>query len=131
MDVVRLLGSDARIGRAKAEGRRSPAEALEQARCFIEEHFSEDLDLATIAGVAGLSPFHFCRLFREFTGRSPHQYLLRTRLERAAQLLRETDLRVTEIAMSVGFQDVTHFSRAFRRHTGSLPGSYRSRPEQD
>lgn len=131
VDVVRLLGGDDRLERFSRRNRRRTAEALEQTRCFMDGHFSEDLDLATVAGVAGLSPFHFGRLFKEFTGQSPHQYLLLKRLELAATLLRETELRVTEVALSVGFQDVTNFARAFRRHTGLSPSHYRRRPEQD
>lgn len=131
VDVVRMLGQDLARSGTGSTSRRQTAEALESTRALMDQRFAEDLDLATLAGAAGLSPYHFSRLFREFTGLSPHQYLIRKRLEWAEVLLRETDLRVTDVALSVGFEDATHFSRAFRRHSGKSPGQFRGRRQQD
>lgn len=129
IDTTRLLRDKMRMPGAAPSSTRRTAEALECARSYIDANFSDDLDLATVAGVAGLNPFHFSRLFKRFTGSSPHQYLLRVRLERAAQLLKDTRMRIIDIALTVGFQDATHFTRSFRRYTGVTPSAYRLKPQ--
>lgn len=121
VEAVRTAGGES----GREPPRSLTAEAVEHARRFIESHFAEELDLSTIAGAAGLSPFHFSRLFRLQTGRSPYQYLLQTRLEQAAFLLRESSLSVTEVAMQVGLSDPAHFARLFRRRTGQAPAAFR------
>lgn len=94
---------------------------------LIRARFDEPLDLQTLAAEAGLSAFHFLRLFSRVLGVSPHQYLLRTRLAAAAKILIEDDRPVTEVALDVGFGDVSSFVRTFRRAAGTSPGEFRSR----
>ena len=83
------------------------------------------LSLEAMASWAGLSPFHFLRTFTRTLGLTPHQYLIRCRLADAARLLSEHEVPVTTIAFDVGFDDLSHFIRTFRRATGVAPLRFR------
>jgi AraC family transcriptional regulator len=87
----------------------------------IASHYANPLTVEELARTVGMSRFHFSRLFREQVGRSPYQHLLATRLDSAARLLRARECNVTEAALTVGFQDLSRFSQAFRRHLGCSP----------
>jgi AraC-like DNA-binding protein/quercetin dioxygenase-like cupin family protein len=91
----------------------------------IHESYAEPLDVDALARVAALSRFHFSRLFREQVGMSPYQYLVKVRVERAAELLRQGRRSVTEAALEVGFQDLGRFARAFARRFGCRPSEVR------
>ena len=82
-------------------------------------------DLSQMAAEARLSPYHFLRCFEALTGSTPHQYLLRTRLRRAAIRLQEERTKIVEIAFDCGFGDVSNFNRAFRAEFGMSPRAYR------
>ena len=88
---------------------------------FIEEHIGEKISLRALSSVAGLSPNHFARAFQQSVGMPPHRYLLRRRLEHVEQMLRETKLPLSQIALAVGFSDQSHLARHFRRLTGVPP----------
>ena len=103
-----------------------PTRHLLRARDLADARFSEPLDVADLAGAAGLSRAHFSREFRRAFGTSPHAYLLTRRLERAAALLRNTDRSVAEICMSVGLQSVGSFTTSFKRAYGLTPTAYRA-----
>ncbi|MGX1787373.1 helix-turn-helix domain-containing protein [Bosea sp. NPDC055332] len=92
----------------------------------IEAHCEEPLSLDALARQAAMSPYHFLRIFRALVGMTPHQYVLRTRLHRAALLLRRTALPVAGIAFDCGFGDLSTFNRRFKRVMGASPGDYRS-----
>lgn len=98
---------------------------LRRALDYMCATLSEPLTLEAIAGEAGVSKFHFTRLFRQRTGRTPMQYLSELRLATAARMLATTDLPVARVAIESGHPSVTHFTDAFRRRFGSSPGSYR------
>ncbi|HJW47678.1 MAG TPA: AraC family transcriptional regulator [Lysobacter sp.] len=101
--------------------RRAVAAAL-----WLDAHAHEDIDLQTAADQAGLSAYHFLRLFARVVGVTPHQYLLRARLRRAARLLTQDDERtVTDIAFDVGFADLSNFVRSFHRAAGVSPRHFR------
>jgi AraC family transcriptional regulator len=91
----------------------------------IKDHLEQDLSLVTLAAMGKTSPAHFARLFKQATGLSPHQYVLRRRMERAKQLLTETDLSLIEIALQVGCADQSHFTALFRTHFALTPKAYR------
>jgi AraC family transcriptional regulator len=93
----------------------------------IESDFKVPLALSDLALEAGLSPFHFLRVFRRFTGTTPHQYLLDTRLRHAARMLLDSARPVTEVAYESGFADLSNFVRTFHSRIGASPREYRSR----
>ena len=92
---------------------------------FMQHHFAENLTLDRLASEAGISRFHFIVLFKQAVGITPHQYLIRLRLERAAELLKETDHSVLMIATDCGFVKLSHFSDVFQRHFGQTAFEYR------
>jgi AraC-like DNA-binding protein len=118
------LATDRRPARTGA-GARDRRRAVEAA-AFIAARSHEALDLEAVATQAGLSPFHFLRVFSDVLGVTPHQYLVRTRLRRAARLLADGEGRsVTDVAFDVGFGDLSNFERTFRRAAGVSPGRFR------
>lgn len=88
----------------------------------------EDYSLEDVARVANLSPYHFIRVFRAETGRTPYEFLMQARVDRARSLLRATDLTVTEICYASGFKNLSHFTTVFKRLTQMSPTAYRKRP---
>ena len=89
----------------------------------MEDNLGTKFTLDELSRAVGISRFHFARLFRESTGDSPMGYLLRLRIERAKVMLLQSDRRMSEIAVTLGFVDQSHFSRTFRI-TGISPGRY-------
>ena len=98
-----------------------------RARDAMDRAFAQPLDVPAIARVAHVSPAHFSRQFRATFGETPHRYLQRRRVERAMELLRETDRTVTEICFDVAFNSLGTFSRTFRAIVGEPPSAYRAR----
>ena len=92
---------------------------------YMEHHFAEDLSLHTLAREAGISLFHFTRLFKAKLGVTPHRHVVQLRMQHAQTLLRCTDLPVAEIALESGYAHLGHFAAAFRRNTGTLPSVFR------
>lgn len=112
--------------RATASDRRRAVEAA----IWISAHSREDIGLEQAASRAGLSLFHFLRLFSRVLGVSPHQYLVRSRLRHAAQLLAGGEQPVTGVALDVGFADLSNFVRTFHRAAGLSPGAFRQAARQ-
>lgn len=110
--------------RATASGKESVCERVLR---LIDAHLGEDLTSARIGAELGYHPVHLNRVVRLRYGESLHALVLRRRLERAAVLLSETDMSVTEIAHAPGFFDCAHFSRLFKRKMGVVPRAYRTR----
>ncbi len=100
--------------------RRAVATAL-----WIDAHAQQPVNLESAAREAGLSPFHFLRLFSNVLGVTPHQYLVRSRLRRAARLLAEDDRPITAVAFDAGFADLSNFVRTFHRAAGVPPNIFR------
>lgn len=98
---------------------------LRRVRDAIEAHLSEDINLPWLAGIAGCSPAHFSRAFKQSTGMSPSQRLAGRRMEKAKALLGDPALSLAEIALAVGFSAQPQFTTAFRRTTGAPPGAWR------
>ena len=92
---------------------------------FIQTHLERDLRLSDLANEAKISASHFIRSFRQSTGKTPYQFLLHERVERARSLMRNHRTPLTEVALASGFADQHHLARVFRRITGVTPSSYR------
>jgi AraC family transcriptional regulator len=103
-----------------------PKARLNRVLAYIDEKADENLRLADLAKAAGMSVFHFAKLFKQSTGFSPHQYALKRRMEKAKQLLRQEDFSVLEVSARTGFVDQRHFTKVFRRFTGVTPTAYRA-----
>ena len=98
---------------------------LKRAEDSLAANLEGDISLADLANDCGLSASHFARAFRQSTGLSPHQWLLRRRVDEAKGLLRERTLSLSVVALACGFGDQSHFTRVFSRLTGISPGSWR------
>jgi AraC family transcriptional regulator len=91
---------------------------------YIEEHLSEQIPLATLARLVRLSPYYFCRVFKQSLGMPPHRYHSSRRIEQAKTLLAKPELSVTEIGLTLGFSETSSFTAAFRRAAGQTPTAY-------
>jgi AraC-like DNA-binding protein len=132
VDEVAYLVAEAVLARAHgaspADVARHPSHRarVHAAIDAIERASGAPLALSDLADGAGLSPFHFLRIFRDVTGTTPHQYLVGARLRRAARMLLDTAHPVTRIAYDVGFEDLSNFTRTFRREIGCTPRAFRT-----
>jgi len=114
------------IPAVEKSGARLAPKQIRAVRAYVEMHLHQQISLADMAAVAGLSSFHFLRSFKGSLGSTPAQYVMDRRMERARYLLKIGNTTVSEIGISVGFEDVSHFSRAFRRVVGVTPSAFRS-----
>jgi AraC family transcriptional regulator len=113
-----------RTASAARPGIRERQRAIDAA-LWIDEHAQDEINLDTVAGAAGLSPYHFLRLFGAVLGVTPHQYVVRVRLRRAARLLADDTRPITDVAYDVGFGDLSNFVRTFHRAAGVSPRAFR------
>lgn len=93
---------------------------------YINEHLNQDIKLADLAALLNMSQFHFSHVFKQSIGMAPYQYLLQQRIERAKQLLKQTDQSIADIALLCGFNSHSHLSKQFRQITGMTPKVYRT-----
>jgi AraC family transcriptional regulator len=136
--VTRLLGLQSETlrsrewtGGANEAGAERKMRALQKWRLkrvveFVDNRLSGKITLLDLAAVAGLSRMHFACQFRVATGFRPHEYLLRRRIQRAEELLRQSTMTLCEIAMIVGFQTQAHFTTVFKRIVGDTPYQWRN-----
>jgi len=99
-----------------------------RAICYIEDHLTEHgLGVERLARAAGMSPFHFCRVFKRYTTKSPMQYVVRVRVKKAEELLRYNsgNMTICRIATSIGFYDASNFNRHFKKTTGLTPSAFK------
>jgi AraC-like DNA-binding protein len=112
--------------RHQTNGNGAESVRIWKARSFIHEHSGEELSLPQVAKAANTSANYFSEKFKEATGTNFVKYVARTRFEKAAALLREADLRVSEIAFATGFQSLSQFNRTFKKLAGKSPTDYRA-----
>jgi AraC family transcriptional regulator len=123
--TVHLIRQYARHDAETRPSNALPGAKLRRTIAFMEEHLEEPFNLARLAQTAGMSEFHFSRLFKKATGLSPSRHFIRQRIARAQQLLQETDTSIIEVGMSVGYSSPSHFAQIFRREAGVSPSDYR------
>ena len=99
---------------------------LKRVEQYIDENLGGKVTLENLAAVAGLSRMHFAAQFRAAVGMRPHEYLLKRRIERAQELLRQANASLVDIALTVGFQTQAHFTTVFKRFAGDTPYQWRS-----
>ena len=102
-----------------------PSNKLSHTIEFINDNISKNLSLEDIAIVAGFSPSYFILLFKNATGLTPHQYIIKRKVENAKRDLIQTQKSITEIALDAGFSDQSHLTRVMRKYTGFTPGDLR------
>lgn len=95
-------------------------------RDYVHHHLGETIRLDDLAGQVGLSRFHFARRFRRTTGTTPHEFVVRLRVDRARTLLRRTGIPLHEVALTCGFADQSHLTREFKKRVGETPGRFRA-----
>jgi len=119
------------VRKIDAEARNSPdletLQRLGRARDFIDHCYDHPLNLDQISEKACFSRYHFLRLFRQAFNKTPHQYLIERRIEKAKELLTSAELRVTDVCFEVGFQSLGSFSSLFHKYVGHAPITYRER----
>jgi AraC-like DNA-binding protein len=119
-----LLPSGALVSAGFARGG-LPPRVLRRIREYIDDNIDQRISVELLAGLAKLSVCYFVRAFKQSTGITPHDYLIRQRVEKTKQLLSGTDMPLSEIALTAGFADQSHFARRFRQHVGMSPRHYR------
>jgi AraC family transcriptional regulator len=102
-----------------------PIAQLRKIEDYVRGHLAESIPIEALAELAGLSPFHFARAFKQATGMTPHQFVTRERMLRAQQLIRETSRSLIEIGLEVGYRSPSHFAQVFRREVGVAPTRFR------
>jgi AraC family transcriptional regulator len=122
-ELVRL-GTAPACGEAQVKGGLAPWQRRAVVD-HIEEHLGEPIPLATLAALARLSPHYFCRAFKQTFGMPPHRYHTRLRIEQAKTLLAKPASSVTEVGLTMGFQETSSFTVAFHKTTGLTPTAYR------
>jgi AraC family transcriptional regulator len=103
-----------------------PKDKVRKVVDYIVSNLAEDGTVEDLADLVEMSPFHFCRSFKQSTGLAPHQYILHLRIEKAKALLKNKKLGIAEIASRLGFSDQSHFTNIFRRLAGTTPARWRS-----
>lgn len=101
-------------------------EKLKSALIYIQENYPQKMSTMDMSNSLGMSEGHFCRIFKQYFKRTPVEYLNYYRIARAARLLEDTDLKVLEVAMEVGFDNLSYFIGTFRHYMGTTPSKYRN-----
>ena len=127
VSVLDALGTEllaALVGETEPSSTRPPG-WLDTARSLLDDRYAEPLRIADVAAAAGVHPFHLARTFRRFLRCTPGEYLRGRRVQRAAILLRSSEIPLAAVAAATGFSDQSQLTRTFRRLTGFPPGAYR------
>ena len=102
-----------------------PIRQLRKVEDYLYARLADEISITDLAAQVDLSPFHFCRVFKQTTGMSPLQFITRERITRAQQLMRETSRSLIEIGLEVGYPNPSHFAQVFRRVAGKTPTAFR------
>src|SRR6218665_103234 len=122
-DQVQVFKQLQSIPTVKSDTKRDLCRRVLKGKEYIDSNYTDSLTIEQIARVAGMSEYHFFRLFKQMMGFTPYQYILSNRLNKASQLLK-SDYSVSDVAISMGFPDIFAFSKAFKKHFGISPSLY-------
>ncbi|MED5015743.1 AraC family transcriptional regulator [Paenibacillus chibensis] len=111
--------------RQQAAGNPDKVDKLKIVLNFIHEHYAEPLKLKELAGIAGISEGHFCRFFKQLTQKSPVEYINYYRILKASRLLESSRMKIVDIAMETGFDNLSYFITVFKQWKGCTPSTYR------
>jgi AraC family transcriptional regulator len=103
-----------------------PGYRLKRVLDYIADSLEENISLSQLAAIAGMSPHYFSQLFKQSTGRAPHQYVLLRRIERAKEQLRNPKRSIIDTGLDAGFENPSHFARVFRKFEGTTPSKFRA-----
>ena len=103
-----------------------PGYRLKRVLDYIAASLDENISLAQLSAIAGMSPHYFSEMFKQSTGRTPHTYVLHQRIERAKQRLRDPACSIADVGLDAGFENLSHFARVFRRLVGTTPSRFRA-----
>ena len=92
---------------------------------YLHANINRDFSLENVADLAGLSKYHFIRMFKKETGKTPYRYYMDLKIEKAAELIKMNKFSITEICFMCGFKDHSHFSRVFRNKKGVTPSNFK------
>ncbi|WP_421752572.1 helix-turn-helix domain-containing protein [Croceimicrobium sp.] len=123
--IIRLMQTQARSLLIRDYKRSSVSNPMSAAVDYLSQHLTESIAMKDIAAKACMSRAKFFAKFKEMYGETPARFLQRLRLEKARQLLLNTEASISEVAMSCGFENLSHFTTAFKKETGQTPGQYR------
>lgn len=123
-DQLRKMQTE-QLLRMRAERETEASRPIRAAKKYVQEHFQESITLEDVSAKVGFSPSYFSVLFKKETGEGFSKYLTNVRMERAKELLQETDYPVAEVCREVGYSDAKHFVQTFRKATGLNPAQYR------
>jgi len=98
---------------------------------FLREHYRDQFTLGQVARSANYSPYHFIRIFKGETGKTPFEYLLEVKIEKAREMLLSQNMTVTEVCFLCGFNNLSHFTAVFKKKVGMTPSEYRKHPQAD
>ena len=121
-----IAAATVRFPQSALDGHRAEPVEIWKARKFIKENSAEELSLTKVAKAANISRNHLSEKFKQITGTNFVEYVARVRFEKACELLRDVDLRISEIAFAVGFQSLSQFNRVFKKFSGKSPSAYRA-----
>jgi AraC family transcriptional regulator len=131
LDCADMFSVFRSIKAVKHSTKRELLRRVNNGKMFIQEHYTQSIDIATVARESCLSEFHFYRLFRTAYGCSPHQYIIQLRINYAKQQLAHSTYSISDIAMRSGFSSIHSFSKSFREQTGVSPTQWRNSSESD
>ncbi len=125
MVIYLLRELDSNLNKIISKFNTTDKKSIDKAIYFIKNNFDKEFSLDEIAAKANYSPYHFIRVFKAETGKTPFQYLLEIKIAKAKELLNKSSKPITEICYDCGFNNRSHFSVIFKRKTGNTPSSYR------
>ncbi|GIQ69912.1 AraC family transcriptional regulator [Xylanibacillus composti] len=121
-----VLAHSKRLEGGRSHSRRShKADRLKHVLQYIHTHYQESIRLKDLAETVNMSEEHFCRFFKQMTKKSPVAYMNHYRMQKAAQLLADTDRKIVEIAMEVGFESISYFISVFKKEFNTTPNQFR------